>query len=328
MNLQRPDGLDDASWEAVDVCGRRLEMAQRQHDISLVIGTAKEFVECVAKVVLSARGETIGSNADMSEVIGRAHQALQRQPGEGLATDPPTRDLAQAAKSVALKLGDLRNHLGTGHGRATPPEVKEEHAMLAADSASLWVRWALRRLEHLISGLPSMLARDLVSGRIFHSGSLRTRLVNADLPRLDEGDQRTIGLAVAHRSLQDTFVVIQDGVDACADDSSLEKWPPGYRAGLVEGLFINREGLIDPTPRLVAKAAQILNPLPSAREVIDHVAAQARQAELSYRLQGDADLRQMVQAAIRESASHLPEGGARDEWINLTEVLETRPESM
>ena len=103
-------------------------------DGPLVIGTAKELCEAIAKVVVAERGGTLSGAADLPDVVTAAHKALEFQPGEGVANDPETRKVAQGLKSIVLGLGELRNRRGTGHGRATPGNAVEEHVDLAYEA--------------------------------------------------------------------------------------------------------------------------------------------------------------------------------------------------
>lgn len=320
LEFQRPDGLDDPSWAAIEAHRQRLQRAERDHDLALIVGTAKELVEAVAKVTLDVRGETVGSSADFSEVINRAHAALDRQPGHGLASDAPTRDVAQAGKTMALKLGELRNQLGTGHGRVLPPETLDEHAFVCAAAARLWCGWALRRLDHLIAGVPAILARDLTGGKIFRSGNLETRLLQANLPSLDEPDQRMLGKAVAHRAMQDTFIVRKEGVEACAASADMQTWPEAYRAGVIEGLFIDRQGYLDASPNLIPLAARILNTIPRAGSVLGALVHQLAEAELVYYLRFDPERLALVLDAIESAGSSLS-APLSEAWLRLASAF-------
>lgn len=91
IELERPDGLSDDSWAAIEDSWRRLSDAVANGDHRLAIGSAKELVEGTARVVIHARGETAPSNADLPAVLTRAHAMLERQPGPGLAQDGSAR---------------------------------------------------------------------------------------------------------------------------------------------------------------------------------------------------------------------------------------------
>ncbi len=147
-----------------------------------------------------------------------------------------------------------------------------------------WCRWALRRLNHLIAGEPNILARDLDNMITFTRESIVARLVAADLPNLEPPVQHRLGQAVAHRAMAETFVVAQEGLEACADSMDLTKWPVGYRLGLVDGLFFNRAGQVDATTYGVEQAARVLAPVEGARHWLHLLTKTIGQATRSSRL--------------------------------------------
>jgi hypothetical protein len=81
LDLRRPDHLEDDAWEAIQVPVRRLDGAQTSADAGWVIGCAKDLIECVARVVLDAKGLPLSGTADFDEAVNAAHVALERQPG-------------------------------------------------------------------------------------------------------------------------------------------------------------------------------------------------------------------------------------------------------
>jgi hypothetical protein len=118
MTLDRPDGLGDSGWNSIQSCRDRLERAAEADDRPWVIGCAKELVEATAHVVLRERGIVVGSNEGYEPAVSRAHAALGRQPGPGLADDTAVREIALGAKRIAVQLRELRNRYGTGHGKS------------------------------------------------------------------------------------------------------------------------------------------------------------------------------------------------------------------
>jgi hypothetical protein len=319
--IERPAGLADAAWESLTACLERLERATRDNDASLVVGSAKELVEAMAKVVLQERGETVGSGVDYGEALTKAHRALDRQPGEGLAADPGVREIAQGAKMIAGQLRILRNQYGTGHGRAGAPQIPGELVRVSVDAALLWCRWAARRLEHYISGRPSSLAHNLRSD-LFTQGELRRRLEDANLRAIEEADQQLLGVAVAQRAMRGTFVVREDGVDACAEVSDLGVWPPGYRKGLVQGLFLDQDGYVDVKPWGVKLAARVLAPHPGAKAVLDELRESILQADWSTRYANDDENRIEVSRTMQAAAGVLRSPEARVAWGSVAHLLE------
>jgi hypothetical protein len=320
--IERPAGLADAAWESITSCLDRLERASRDDDSSLVVGSAKELVEAMAKVVLQERGETVGSGADYTEVLTKAYKALDRQPGQGLAADPGVREIAQGAKTIASQLGSLRNQYGTGHGRAGAPQVPDELVLVSVDAALLWSRWAARRLEDYISGRPSSLAHELRSGAAFRRGQLRRRLEDANLRALEEADQQLLGVTVAQRAMRDTFVVREDGIDACAEISDLGQWPAGYRKGLVQGLFLDQDGYVDVKPWGVKLAARVLAPHPDAKAVLNEMRDSILQADWSTRYANDDENRLEVFRMMQAAAGVLRSSEARRVWDYVAHLLE------
>lgn len=179
--LNRPAELGADHWRTITGHADRLERAGRDGDLSLVVGSAKDLVETIAKIVLELSGEVAPSNAQLPELLSKVHAAIDRQPGQGAAADPSVRNVVQGAKTIVSQLPELRNRFGTGHGRVLTPEIDDELASLSLDAALLWARWVLRRLEQLLAGRPLSLVEALQSG-IFYRGALRNRLLAVQLP--------------------------------------------------------------------------------------------------------------------------------------------------
>lgn len=283
LRLDRPDGLEDASWQAVEQALQRLNNAITAADLPLVVGSAKELTESTAKVVLAARGQIPASNIEYDPLISAAHAALDRQPGKGLAADEPVRLAAQQAAKVVRNLRELRNDYGTGHGRAFAPEVAEEVALVSVDLTMVWCRWALRRLRHAIYGRPQNLITDLSGGGRFTRGVLAERLVAANLSAVEPADQAALAVAVAHRAMSGTFLVQEEGVEACAQSGDLTMWPEPYRCALIEALILNQAGQIETRPWAVAQIGLLVAVLPPevAADVLMTVAEKCRSATLS-----------------------------------------------
>ena len=97
--------------------------------------------------------------------------------------DDEVRRVAQGAKSVAGALGQLRNDRGTGHGRALPPAVEQEHALTDRDRRPLlWCRWAVRRLEFYMVGDVDVIV-SMLQDSWFRRGLLTVLLNVANLDR-------------------------------------------------------------------------------------------------------------------------------------------------
>lgn len=318
VKLPRPEGLPDRAWDSITASRERLQRAERDGDWSQMIGSAKELVEATARVVVEARGDPVPSDMELTKTLNQAHSALGRQPGQGLATDPPIRDIAAQAKKIASQLPELRNRYGTGHGRAALPQIDEEAVLVSIDAAMLWCRWALRRLEHLISGQPAALAQDLQSFARFYKGTLARRLEDAGLPDLSSVDQHLLGLAVGRRAMEYTGVVREDGVEACAENSDLSAWPAAYREGLAEGLFLNHGGYVNVDDWAVRQATSVLAVHPQAADVLAELEEKIKQAGWAYQLIDQPDRRSAVISHMRASIALLPDQ-AQGVWTRIVD---------
>jgi len=318
-SLKQPDGIGDDEWTAIKEAEDRLLRSKAASDAPLVVGSAKELCEAIAKVVIAERGEVPRGGADMSELITTAHKLLEFQPGEGLANDAETRKIAQGLKSVVLGLGEMRNRHGTGHGRAVPTGITDEHAELAFDAALLWGGWALRRLEPYIAGDVTALVRDL-DGEVFHRGDLARRLEFANLTRLPVEDQMRLGIAVARRASAGTFVVKEDGTEAVQSEDE-KRWPLGYVEGLVTGLFFDANGYLDLKAWKVAEAARLIaglrDPLPILQRLVERAVGTAS----SYGLASDEESRQAVVEEFDKTVRMLPEGVPQHLWSEIAGSL-------
>lgn len=307
--INRPVGVRDEYWDAVTDAVDRLQRAIDVDDLRLCIGCSKELVECVAKIVVEMRGEVLSNNATFPTVVDRAHRALGRKPGDMPEGSPTLRDISQAMRTMAGKVGDLRNAFGTGHGRPSLPAADLEVALISVEAASGWSRWALRRLGVIIENSPTQLASDLVEGAIFTRGLLIRRLADAGLPALDDSDQRLLGLSVARRAQGDTFVVQEEGVERCAQSDDQKAWPMPYREGIVEGLVYDRGGRFDLSLWGIRQLAQLLltsGPKDLLAPVLDGAMSAdlgARISEDSYRSQCLALLDELQPAVPREIAA-------------------------
>ncbi|WP_030506732.1 abortive infection family protein [Microbispora rosea] len=267
--LKKPEALDLASWAAIQDPLSRLKKAVDDDDRPLIVGSAKEVVEATARVILQVRGNPAGSGEEYDKVLASAHRVIEYQPGPGITLDAAVRQAASAAKKLAGALRELRNAYGTGHGRSTLQPVEDEVLETCVDGALLWTRWALRRLQFLLVGALQPLINDLRAGT-FTMGSLATRLQAANLPAMEQDDLRALGVAVGQRAASNTFTVRIDGVEACAASQDDSVWPPAYREGLVEGLFIDQFGQVQVDEGVlgVRLAAEVLLPHAGQEQIL------------------------------------------------------------
>ncbi|WP_159107580.1 abortive infection family protein [Streptomyces rubrogriseus] len=314
--LPRAEWLQQESWQAIADHHGRLGSAIAANDRPLVVGSAKELVECVARVVLVSHGRVTGDKDEYDKVLGQAHAVVEHAAEYGLPSNDPLRQIPNAAKKMASQLRELRNRFGTGHGRPVVHEITDEVVEASVHAALVWVRWALARLQAVLLGAIEPLVHDLREG-IFSKGDLAARLAAANIPGLDEPEQRRLGVAVGQRSARETFNVRIEGVRACADD--LEHWPDAYRQGVVEGLFLNEDGQVEARPSISPDcAAEVLQ----HHSVPDRVLVELRDvlgsASWSVLFQQEHPA---VFTAMREEIRRLPALGQRP-WADIINDLE------
>jgi hypothetical protein len=312
MDLNRPRGISDQSWQAIDHHRQRLDRAGGfPADGGAIIGAAKDLCECVARVVLEERAVPYGGNDDMPKLVTAAHKTLDRLPGRGQAAQVGVRNLAQAARSIVIVLSEIRNELGSGHGRAQTPRVSREAAVAASDATALWVRWALARLDDLLGGDVDLLVQELHSGG-FKRGLLEQRFDEVALHSLPGEDQRRLGAAVAHRARRGTFVVTESGVDPLLDRP--RDWPEDYRLGVANGLLLATDGNLEMRPYFAPVLASIVAQMRSEdwAELVDAMVA----APVMPYLAVDQSRLDEIRTALECQIQSLPEG-YRAGWVGL-----------
>jgi len=321
LGIVRPEHLDDDSWSAIEQHGNRLATAIKLDDRPWIVGSAKELVEAVARCVIQAKNLIVASNADFSEVLNTAHAALDRQPGRDVSLSPDVRDIAASAKKIVLSVRNLRNDAGTGHGRATITPIDEEKATIVVDAAMLWVRWALRRLEHILLGEADNLIAEL-SGGIVTRRKLALHLEGSILPDQPVEMQRALGVAFAERAAGGTFVAREVGIDGPTNSTDLRDWPIDYRLGIAEGLTLTSNGFLTLSEGWGPVLASVLAPVPPAtqRKFLESLALKiVESGHASYQ---DASTRGEVASAIRDQVDDSP-SRADSGWLAVASAIET-----
>lgn len=321
MELIRPNCVEDNEWASLTMLLSRIERATKDGDHALVLGTAKDLCEAVAKITYQQRSERFGSGIEMSELIPGAHRLVDRLPAvPGGAQGGAVRDLAQGAMKIATRVVELRNRAGSGHGRPEPIQLDAVDSHFAAGASILWCSWILARLDALVANDPDRLARD-IGTEIFYKGELEQRLNAAGLAAMDDRDQRVVGFAVGQRGGPGgTWNVFRDGVSAAIDDPSMEVWPVAYREAVAEGLLTDRNGYISVTPSRFETILAILSPLTDhGAEALAAIRIRLNDAEPAYFVT-DADREAVVQAVLGAAGARV--GPLVNELLALAEMLQ------
>lgn len=130
----------------------RLQRSSAAEDPSAMIGSAKELVESTVKVVLH---EVLGQDdpqGDLPQLAKEAEGALALRSNE--VRDHANPKVAAATKRILGGLGnipsaiaELRNEIGTGHGRATESRVPGRYAKLTVGAAITYCEMLLDTLQ-------------------------------------------------------------------------------------------------------------------------------------------------------------------------------------
>ena len=90
------------------------------------IGAAKELVEAACKVVIERAGQSASNGASLPTLYKQAHAAQ--------GVDASGGSLGTSLTSTVQRLAELRNAVGTGHGRASSSDVPARDARIAASA--------------------------------------------------------------------------------------------------------------------------------------------------------------------------------------------------
>lgn len=104
--------------------------ASIDNDPELAIGSAKEFIETISKLILDMRKVSYGKGDDLPGLVKLAVKQLRVVPeiiqNEGAAEDTIKR-FVNNLTSIGSSLAELRNLHGTGHGKSLGYRGLEEH---------------------------------------------------------------------------------------------------------------------------------------------------------------------------------------------------------
>ncbi len=105
----------------------RLQNALDREQGPAAIGAAKELIEAACKITIERAGQTPSSGASLPTLFKQAHAAT--------GADAPGSPLGNSLASTVQRLAELRNTVGTGHGRASSSDVPARDARIAASAA-------------------------------------------------------------------------------------------------------------------------------------------------------------------------------------------------
>lgn len=113
------------------------------------IGAAKELIESTARHVLKVRSVQIPANTTLPKLVKEAISALAPVSTAGPSTTvAPVQRLLGQLGQLPVTIAELRNAVGSGHGRADAIDGLEPwHGRLAVEAAAAWCDAALALLR-------------------------------------------------------------------------------------------------------------------------------------------------------------------------------------
>jgi len=154
IRLMAPAAMIEQAYRAGDI-GALASMLPRLEDADadpwLAIGTAKEIIEHIGRVVISKSGQPDPSkDADLGDISKAALKLLELLPSdvtEAKRGADSIRRVLQGLVSIVQGTAELRNLYGTGHGRKQLALVYGRHARLVVGAALAWAQFVSETWE-------------------------------------------------------------------------------------------------------------------------------------------------------------------------------------
>lgn len=106
-------------------------------DPAAAIGSAKELVESLCKIILERSGQSYPHGDDLPALYRRVAELLRlnaESVPESSKGSQTSQKILRTLSTTVQCLAELRNELGLGHGRSTPSPALARHARLALNS--------------------------------------------------------------------------------------------------------------------------------------------------------------------------------------------------
>lgn len=118
-------------------------------DPSLAVGSAKDLLETVLKTILARKGLST-ARQDIPQLLKAAQKQLGIDPATVAADMPGNETLRRTLNNLAqiiTGVTELRNLVGTGHGRVGGAQIDVMHARLVVNAAATIATYLLELLE-------------------------------------------------------------------------------------------------------------------------------------------------------------------------------------
>ncbi len=123
-------------------------------DPKLAIGSSKELVESVLKNILVKMNVSYNKNDDIPKLLRAAQRALNLVPSEvneSIKGKDIIKTLLSNLGQMVIKIAELRNLYGTGHGKESSLGLEPRHARLTVNSTIALCTFLLETLDDSIT---------------------------------------------------------------------------------------------------------------------------------------------------------------------------------
>ncbi|HHW40228.1 MAG TPA: abortive infection family protein [Syntrophomonadaceae bacterium] len=117
-------------------------------DPALAVGSAKELLESVMKTILAEEGVEL-SNEEIPELLKMCRKFLGLDPKTATAGPEGEilRRILNSLGQIVVGVAEVRNLVGTGHGRSRGPQIDVVHARLVVNAATTIATYFLELWE-------------------------------------------------------------------------------------------------------------------------------------------------------------------------------------
>lgn len=119
--------MTEPQRQAISVPLMHLRTALDSEQYAAAVGSAKDLAEAASKIAIEAAGGTVPTAASLPALFKEALRASAVEDADG--------EIGRSLTATVQRLAELRNAVGSGHGRASQPGVSARAGRLAASAA-------------------------------------------------------------------------------------------------------------------------------------------------------------------------------------------------
>ena len=130
----------------------RIKRSIRENDPAHSVVSSKELLESVLKTILEDLGHS-NITGDVPALLKQVQQLLRIDPNDETVKklDEKTKRILSNLGQVVIGVAEIRNLVGTGHGRTETHEIDQNHALLIVNSVSTMSTYLINLWQELKS---------------------------------------------------------------------------------------------------------------------------------------------------------------------------------